>query len=98
MFPFFTEQAKAKGMILFFSKFFSSVFECQEVNPVAALVSRPTKIVKTHFTIMATAVVAIQGHPWQSVHKVNKNRIVTFTNTCYYSENQVCGGVTIRVL
>ena len=72
MFPFFTEQAKAKGMILFFSKFFSSVFECQEVNPVAALVSRPTKIVKTHFTIMATAVVAIQGHPWQSVHKVNK--------------------------
>ena len=58
MFPFFTEQAKAKGMILFFSKFFSSVFECQEVNPVVALVSRPTKIVKTHFTIMATAVVA----------------------------------------
>ena len=64
MFPFFTEQAKAKGMILFsLSKFFSSVFECQEVNPVAALVSRPTKIVKTHFTIMATAVVVIQGHP-----------------------------------
>ena len=63
MFPFFTEQAKAKGTILFFSKFFSSVFECQEVNPVAALVSRPTKIVKTHFTIMATAVVVIQGHP-----------------------------------
>ena len=55
MFPFFTEQAKAKGMILFFSKFFSSVFECQEVNPVSR---PPTKIVKTHFTIMATAVVA----------------------------------------
>ena len=25
-------------------------------------------------------------------------RIVTSTNTCYYSENQVFGGVTIRVL
>ena len=25
-------------------------------------------------------------------------RIVASTNTCYYSENQVFGGVTIRVL
>ena len=28
----------------------------------------------------------------------NNYRIVASTNTCYYSENQVFGGVTIRVL
>ena len=31
----------------------------------------------------------------ESFHALTKYRIVASTNTCYYSENQVFGGVTI---
>ena len=34
----------------------------------------------------------------QVMKSQNEYRIVASTNTCYYSENQVFGGVTIRVL
>ena len=34
----------------------------------------------------------------RSLKTREKYRIVASTNTCYYSENQVFGGVTIRVL
>ena len=41
--------------------------------------------------------------PFNHFSEINKRflliyRIVSSTNTCYYSENQVFGGVTIRVL
>ena len=62
-----------------------------EIQEISSCMEQQMEMARSDWKKLAISVSVVP-------HSVGKYRIVESTNTCYYSENKVFGGVTIRVL